>query len=169
MAREPSDKELVSATWVPDDVLHYVSWEKLRPATHGFAPSFWRSIDRLRRAVRGRFRRSAPPPDFMVATMPAQRTSEGPAPPPLCEFTKAAATDFQRCPAHIQRGLASKIDRLYQVSGTPTRRHSRRLVGARGLQRIRQGAYRLVYTHSMGQILVVAVGHRRDVYRHLGL
>ena len=69
------------------------------------------------------------------------------------------------------RALMVRIDRaLLSLADNPTPPNSKHLVGeVANLYRLRVGDYRIIYQVDSGKliILVVHVGHRKDVYRHL--
>ena len=69
------------------------------------------------------------------------------------------------------RAIMVRIDRaLLSLSDNPTPPNSKHLVGeVANLYRLRVGDYRIIYQIDGGKliILVVHVGHRKDVYRHL--
>jgi len=79
-------------------------------------------------------------------------------------YAKAAARALRRLDRPVQRRLADAIDDL----GDDPRPHgTKALQGADGLLRIRVGDYRVVYAVEDDQlvVLVVTLGHRREVYR----
>ena len=69
------------------------------------------------------------------------------------------------------RAIMVRLDRaLLSLSDNPTPPNSKHLVGeVANLYRLRVGDYRIIYQVDGGKliILVVHVGHRKDVYRHL--
>ena len=80
------------------------------------------------------------------------------------EFSRQADRQFRNFSSQIQQRLRPKIDSL----ATRPRPHgSEKLSGVEQLCRIRVGDYRIVYAIEDDRllILVVKVGHRRDVYR----
>jgi mRNA interferase RelE/StbE len=79
-------------------------------------------------------------------------------------FDRPAEKSFQRLPTEVQEILASRISAL---SDAPHPHDSRKLEGTQDCYRLRQGDYRVVYTviDDCVLVLVLRVGHRRDVYR----
>lgn len=75
----------------------------------------------------------------------------------------AARRQLARLPRPAQARVAAAIESL----GEEPRRHAEKLAGAPGLWRSRVGEYRIVYQvhDEILLVLVVKVGHRRDVYR----
>jgi mRNA interferase RelE/StbE len=80
------------------------------------------------------------------------------------EFTRPAAKQLKALPGDIQSRLELKIDTLTQEPRPPG---VIKLQGDEDLYRIRVGDYRIIYTiqDDILVVLVVTVGHRRDVYR----
>lgn len=79
-------------------------------------------------------------------------------------FEWAAWRDIERIPAEARERILAAINDL---ASEPRPAGARQLRGAaRGL-RIRVGVYRVVYTvdDSGEQVIVVAVGHRSQIYR----
>lgn len=81
-------------------------------------------------------------------------------------LTRTAIRALKRLPAPDRRRIAGAIDSL---AGSPRPRGCERIAGGKGLLRVRQGAYRIVYSVDDRRrlVLVVTIGHRRDVYRGL--
>jgi mRNA interferase RelE/StbE len=82
------------------------------------------------------------------------------------EFSKAAERQFKGLPRPVRARLTSRVDRLAEDPRPPG---SKRLSGAQDLYRIRMGDYRVIYAirHEVLLVLVMKVGHRREVYRRL--
>ena len=82
------------------------------------------------------------------------------------EFVKSARKEFERIPAKT-RGKAAEA--LYLLSQNPYSEllKVKKLKGASDLYRVRIGEYRLVYELQNDRliVLVIKIGHRRDVYR----
>lgn len=82
------------------------------------------------------------------------------------EVKPSAADALAKIPHPHRRRIARKIDRL---ADNPRPRGATVLEGRFGLYRIRVGDYRVVYQiHDVALlVLVVRIGSRGDVYRHL--
>ncbi len=80
------------------------------------------------------------------------------------EFLKTAKKELAKLPKQIQRRIAIKIDSLLLDPYPPD---SQKLKSGDGLFRIRVGNYRVLYRLEDDQlvILVIKIGHRRDVYK----
>ena len=79
------------------------------------------------------------------------------------EFTAGATRQFRKLPKHIQTRLAPYISAL---ANSPRPAGAKKLKGTEGY-RIRVGDYRVLYEiqDNAARILIVSVGHRREVYR----
>ena len=80
------------------------------------------------------------------------------------EFTKSAKKALDRIPNTVRNQLTVKI---YSLKDNPRPDGCKKLKGEEDLYRIRVGDYRVVYLIQDGKLIVVVVkvGHRRDVYR----
>jgi mRNA interferase RelE/StbE len=80
------------------------------------------------------------------------------------EFSPSAGREFRKLAREIQRNLRPRIDAL---ANEPRPRGAKKLQGSDGLWRIRVSDYRIVYEirDRLLVVLIVRVGHRRDVYR----
>lgn len=80
-------------------------------------------------------------------------------------YTKSAAKMIRRLDPQVRDQVRGAIDRLQE---DPTRGKPLQLI-LRGLRSWRTGDWRIVYrvTRERVEILMVAVGHRREVYDHL--
>lgn len=81
------------------------------------------------------------------------------------ELTPAAHRDFKGLPREILRRIDSY---LLALAEDPLPTGSKKLAaGKEQLFRIRVGDYRIVYTveHHRLVVLVIRIGHRREVYR----
>jgi mRNA interferase RelE/StbE len=79
-------------------------------------------------------------------------------------FKPSAERAFLALPKDVQRRLDA---RLLALQDTPRPPEIRALTGASGVYRLRVGDYRILYEvhdeHVL--VLVLAMGHRREVYR----
>lgn len=82
------------------------------------------------------------------------------------ELSRKAQRQLRALPHEVQRRLGRAID---GIAVNPRLPGSRKLSGATDLWRVRVGDYRLVYRvwDEVLLILVMAVGHRKDVYDRL--
>ena len=80
------------------------------------------------------------------------------------EFAPSAARALGRLDRPEQRRLARRIDAL---AGEPRERGAEKLHGTDNRYRVRVGDFRIVYEieDALLVVVVVRVGHRRDVYR----
>ena len=80
------------------------------------------------------------------------------------EFARSAARAFGKLDPQTRRRLEPHVSAL---AHDPRPEGSKRLVTDDELYRIRVGAYRVVYAieDAVLVVLVVKLGHRRDVYR----
>ncbi|MCB8777511.1 type II toxin-antitoxin system RelE/ParE family toxin [Planktothrix agardhii 1032] len=81
------------------------------------------------------------------------------------QFSKKAQRQFQALPQLVQEQLQPKIDAL---SINPRPFGIKALQGRKGLLRLRAGDYRVIYQleDDLLIVLIVEVGHRREVYRN---
>ena len=79
-------------------------------------------------------------------------------------FSRKAKRQFLDLPAIVRKRLAS---RFASLAGNPRPRGAKRLSGTEDFYRIRVGDYRILYAieHHELVVLVVKLGHRKDVYR----
>lgn len=82
------------------------------------------------------------------------------------EFRKSAAREFAALPKLVQQRIADLL-KLLAVSPFSSALDIKKLKGADSLYRARTGDYRVVYEVEKAVLLVVVVkvGHRRDIYR----
>jgi mRNA interferase RelE/StbE len=82
------------------------------------------------------------------------------------EFTPSAYRAFAKLDQQIRQRLEPAISALARE---PRPRDCKRLTANGNLLRIRVGAYRVVYfvEDDILLVLVIKLGHRRDVYREL--
>jgi len=79
-------------------------------------------------------------------------------------FARGAERQFEALSDQVKRRLAPKLDLL---QAEPRPRAAVRLSGREGIYRLRVGSYRVLYqvADDRQTVLVLAVGHRREVYR----
>lgn len=82
------------------------------------------------------------------------------------EFTRAALKAFDKLQAKEQRRISGLLG---EMERNPAPIGSRRITGSQNLLRARVGDYRVVYQveEERSTILIVRIGHRREVYRGL--
>lgn len=84
-------------------------------------------------------------------------------------FSASAARQLRKLDPPARRRVQAAIELL---SSDPRPPAATQLVGGGGEWRVRTGDYRIVYEINDGEllvlVLVLAVGHRRDVYRARG-
>jgi len=80
------------------------------------------------------------------------------------EIAPAAARQIRRLPIDVQRRIAVRIDNL---ASAPRPRGTEELVGEAHTYRVRVGDYRILFdvADTVMLVLVVTVGHRREVHR----
>ena len=85
-------------------------------------------------------------------------------PPYTVSLKPAAVRQLEGFPRDIQERI---VARLTSLGGNPRPPGTEKLKGSVGLFRVRVGDYRIVYRIEEDRhvVLVVKIGHRRDVYR----
>ena len=80
------------------------------------------------------------------------------------QFAPSAARSLAKLERSFQRRIARRLDALVYE---PRPKGSEKLRGAAGRYRIRVGDYRIIYDIEDDEllILILRVGHRRDIYR----
>ena len=80
------------------------------------------------------------------------------------EVAPAALRQLRKLDPHARRRVQAAIELL---SGEPRPVGARKLIGGEGEWRVRTGDFRVVYEihDNVLVVLVVAVGHRREIYR----
>ena len=80
------------------------------------------------------------------------------------EFAPRAEREFHALSRDVQRRLAPRIDSLGR---DPRPRGAKKMAGEDELYRLRVGDYRVLYQirDRLLVVLVVTIGHRREVYR----
>lgn len=79
-------------------------------------------------------------------------------------FKASADRELRKLPVAVQRRIVEAVDKLTAI---PRPRGSQKLEGEEDFWRIRVGQYRVIYAIEDEKlvVLVVRVGHRKDVYR----
>ena len=81
-------------------------------------------------------------------------------------FKKSAAKSLRKIPKADQKRIAEKIDSLAEA---PPNQDTTKMKGNNPFHRVRVGGYRIIYEiqNEVLIILIVKIGHRRDIYRNL--
>lgn len=84
--------------------------------------------------------------------------------PNAIEFANSALREFKALDRSVQRRIATHIDDL---AASPFPPGSKKLQGSRDQYRIRIGDYRVIYRVDGKRVtvLVLKIGHRREIYR----
>ena len=82
------------------------------------------------------------------------------------QFAPRAERQLSRLPVAVQRDLVASGESL---AANPRPAGARKLTGQHNRWRIRVGSYRIIYEirDEVLTVLVVVVGHRREVYRRI--
>lgn len=82
------------------------------------------------------------------------------------EVKRSAAKALKKIPKADQKRIADKIDSLAEDLPNPD---TTKMIGNNLFHRIRVGEYRIIYEiqEDVLLILVVKIGHRKDIYRNL--
>lgn len=82
------------------------------------------------------------------------------------EFTPRAERDFKALDRSVRGRIARRIESLAE---NPYPQGTRKIEGEDELYRLRVGDYRILY-QVKGKVLlvIVGIGHRRDIYRRIG-
>jgi mRNA interferase RelE/StbE len=82
------------------------------------------------------------------------------------EVTPAAARQLRKLDPQARRRIQAAVE---LIADEPRPTSAKKLVGCGGEWRVRTGDYRIVYEiqDQVLLVLVLAVGHRRDIYRAL--
>ena len=82
------------------------------------------------------------------------------------EFTKSAAKALVAIPRKDQRRIARKIETLAENPPAPAQT---KMKGDNPFHRVRVGDYRVIYEiqNEILLILILKIGHRKDVYRQI--
>ena len=82
------------------------------------------------------------------------------------EFKRSAAKALKKIPGFNRRKTRDSIDNLVENLSDPV---TTKMKGDNPFHKVRVGDYRIIYEiqESLLVILVLRIGHRKDVYRHL--
>ena len=80
---------------------------------------------------------------------------------------KVSSTAEKQLRKLSQKDQISVLKRIQELSSEPRPNHSRKLRGQNNVYRVRAGNYRILYSIEDNYLVVIIlkVGHRRDVYR----
>ncbi len=83
------------------------------------------------------------------------------------KFEKCALKDFESLSKRQAEKIAKQVAFLKENPRPPG---TKKLKGRNSLYRVRVGDYRIVYAveDDVCVILIVRVGHRKEIYKHLG-
>jgi mRNA interferase RelE/StbE len=80
------------------------------------------------------------------------------------EFTSPAAKDIKKLPPNIQKRIIKKLD--YFVASSQPLSFAGRLTDYRiGSYRFRIGDYRVIFDLEDETLIILTLGHRKDIYR----
>jgi len=80
----------------------------------------------------------------------------------IIKITNNAKKQIRKLPQLIQLAIGKKIR---EMSAEQENLQIKKLAGRIDTYRVRVGSYRIVYKQQSGIVIVVAVQHRKDVYR----
>ena len=82
------------------------------------------------------------------------------------EFKRSAAKAFKKIPKSDQKRISEKIDTLAEKLPNPD---TTKMKGNNPFHKVRIGDYRIIYEiqNNLMVIMVVKIGHRKDIYRNL--
>ncbi len=76
--------------------------------------------------------------------------------------SKKASKELEKLPDTVLKKLYAKLTQLPQ---NPFPTYSKKLKGSAHTYRIREGDYRVIYEIEDLEIIIMSVGHRREIYR----
>mgnify|MGYP003990515369 CR=1 FL=1 len=82
------------------------------------------------------------------------------------KFKKSAAKALRKLPRSAQKRIAGKINSMEENLPSP---ETTKMEGNNSFHKVRVGDYRIIYEiqNDVLVILIVKIGNRKDVYRHL--
>lgn len=78
-------------------------------------------------------------------------------------FSQRAAKEFRKLPANIRKRLKQKLF-FYSLQPNPLSFAKPMTNSSFGGYRFRVGDYRILFDYSKSRIMVLKVGHRREIY-----
>nr|VFJ62845.1 MAG: mRNA interferase RelE/StbE [Candidatus Kentron sp. DK] len=78
------------------------------------------------------------------------------------EWKNSAVKELRRLPKRL---VAKIISATEELTENPFPAGSRKIIGTKHTYRIRMGDYRIVFGVENDTIVILRVGHRRDIYR----
>ncbi|MDP3998787.1 MAG: type II toxin-antitoxin system RelE/ParE family toxin [bacterium] len=79
-------------------------------------------------------------------------------------FRPLALKQLEKLPKNVQKGIIKKLD-FYCLQKAPLK-FTEHLIDKRlGSYRFRIGEYRVVFDVEENQIIIILIGHRREIYR----
>lgn len=80
------------------------------------------------------------------------------------EFTTEATKDFKKLTFEIQKRIVKKLD-YFIASGQPLKFADSLINYEIGQYRFRVGDFRIIFDMEGKKIVVLAIGHRKDIYK----
>ena len=80
-------------------------------------------------------------------------------------YEERVRKDLKKIPGNFTNIVLASVNKL---AANPVPHGYKKIAGQKGLYRIRQGDYRIVYTinHSAREIKIILIRHRKDSYRN---
>lgn len=79
-------------------------------------------------------------------------------------FKKSAVRDLKKLPGEIQKRIILKLD--FYTNSSDSLKFAEKLIDTRfGEWRFRIGDYRVIFDVERGRIIILKIGHRKDVYK----
>ena len=82
----------------------------------------------------------------------------------ICQFDFGAEDDLDKLPSDVRRRILEKL-KFFVNSSDPLFFAERLTNNELGMYRFRVGDYRIIFDVDGRKITVVAVGHRKEIYR----
>jgi mRNA interferase RelE/StbE len=78
-------------------------------------------------------------------------------------FTRHAEAEFLKLPRPLQRRILAKVEQF--LNSPQPLAFAKRLTGTQSSYRYRIGDYRVIFDWEATSILILKIGHRREIYR----